>query len=301
MKTVQKLTGLLLAALLLVSGSAVSAERIPVVASFSILADIVSNVGGERVAVSMLVGPDQDAHVFEPAPSDVKKIARAKLVVINGLGFEGWIERLANAAAYHGVIAVASDGIQPRQRPGHGNNAALRPDPHAWQDPVNVMTYTRNIVSALSRVDPAGSEIYKANGAKYLHQLAQLDDWAQAQFAQISGTQRTVITSHDAFEYFGAHYGVRFLAAQGVSTESEPSARDIAALIRQMKQQHVKALFFENMSNPQLLQQISNEVGVAPGGKLYADALSPPNGDAPTYLRMMRYNITQILARLRLN
>jgi len=299
--TVQKLVGLLLAALLLVSGSAMSVERIPVVARFSILADIVSNVGGERVAVSMLVGPDQDAHVFEPAPSDVKKIAQAKLVVINGLGFEGWIERLANAAAYHGVIAVASDGIQPRQRPGRGKNAALRPDPHAWQDPVNVMTYTRNIVSALSKVDPAGSEIYKANGAKYLHQLAQLDDWAQAQFAQISGAQRTVITSHDAFEYFGAHYGVRFLAAQGVSTESEPSARDIAALIRQMKQQHVKALFFENMSNPQLLQQISNEVGVAPGGKLYADALSPPSGDAPTYLRMMRYNMTQILGRLRLN
>ncbi|AMO94108.1 periplasmic solute binding family protein [Collimonas fungivorans] len=291
---------LLLAAVLLSACSAaMAAEKIPVVASFSILGDIVGAVGGDRVAVVTLVGPDQDAHIFEPTPADVKAIAKARLVVINGLGFEGWMERLTAAASYSGTLVAASDGVQARQRAGKGPGAALRPDPHAWQDPLNVMTYTRNIVAALSKADPAGEVFYKANGERYLHALADLDRWAQTQFAQIPGRQRTVITSHDAFAYFGARYGVRFLAAQGVSTESEPSARDVAALIRQMKQEDSKAVFFENMSNPQLLQQISREAGVVPGGKLYADALSAPAGDAPTYLRMMRYNITQMLERLR--
>lgn len=291
---------LLLAAVLLSAYSAaMAAEKIPVVASFSILGDIVGAVGGDRVAVVTLVGPDQDAHVFEPTPADVKAIAKARLVVINGLGFEGWMERLTAAANYSGTLVAASDGVQARQRAGKGPGAGLRPDPHAWQDPLNVMTYTRNIVAALSKADPAGEVFYKANGERYLHALAELDRWAQAQFAQIPGSQRTVITSHDAFAYFGARYGVRFLAAQGVSTESEPSARDVAALIRQMKQEDSKAVFFENMSNPQLLQQISREAGIVPGDKLYADALSAPAGDAPTYLRMMRYNITQILERLR--
>ncbi|WP_052135558.1 metal ABC transporter substrate-binding protein [Collimonas arenae] len=271
-----------------------AAEKIPVVASFSILGDIVNTVGGDRVAVSTLVGPDQDAHVFEPTPADVEAIAKARLVVINGLGFEGWMARLTDAADYRGSIVVASDGVLARQRPGKG----ARPDPHAWQDPVNVMIYTRNIVAALSKLDPASSAAYKANGERYLRALADLDRWAQAQFSAIPALRRTVITSHDAFEYFGAHYGVVFLAAQGVSTDSEPSAHDIALLIRQIKQQHVKAVFFENMSNPRLLQQLSRDAGVAPGGKLYADALSAPGGPAPTYLHMMRYNIAQILVAL---
>jgi zinc/manganese transport system substrate-binding protein len=289
---------LLMMAMLAVCSSALAAEKIPVIASFSILGDIVGVVGGERVAVSTLVGPDQDAHVFEPTPADVKAIAKAKLVVINGLGFEGWMERLAGAAGYRGSLVVASAGVAARQRPGIGAHAAL-PDPHAWQDPSNVMIYTRNIIAALSKLDPAGSQEYQANGERYLHALADLDRWAQAQFAVIPDRQRSVITSHDAFEYFGAHYGLRFLAAQGISTDSDASARDIAALIRQIRQQDIKAVFFENMSNPQLLRQLSRDAGVTPGGKLYADALSAPGGPAPTYLRMMRYNIAQILASIR--
>lgn len=295
MKNVSRL---LMMALLAICSSAVAAEKIPVVASFSILGDIVGVVGGERVAVSTLVGPDQDAHVFEPTPADVKAIARAKLVVVNGLGFEGWMERLTGAAGYRGSLVVASVGVVARQRPGIGAHAT-RPDPHAWQDPSNVMIYTRNIVAALSKLDPAGSSQYQANGERYLQALVDLDRWAQAQFAVLPDRQRSVITSHDAFEYFAAHYGLRFLAAQGISTESDASARDIAALIRQIKQQDIKAVFFENMSNPQLLRQLSRDAGVTPGGKLYADALSAPGGPAPTYLRMMRYNITQILASLR--
>ena len=281
--------------------------KIPVVASFSILSDIVSNIGGDRVVVSTLVGPDQDAHVFAPTPKDVRTLAQAKVVVVNGLGFEGWISRLADAANYKGALVVASDGIHARQREESGDthshdspdhHSATHPDPHAWQDPTNVMVYTRNIVAALSKVDPAGAAVYKKNGDDYTRSLVELDRWAQAEFAKIPDARRNVITSHDAFGYFGAHFKVRFLAPQGVSTESEPSAKDVAMLIRQIRHENSKAIFFENMSNPKLLQQISNEVGVMPGGKLYADALSQASGDAPTYLRMMRFNVSQIMDRL---
>jgi len=289
--------------LVLASGTAMAATRMPVVASFSILGDIVSNIGGDRVAVSTLVGPDEDAHVYAPTPKDVRTLAQAKVVVVNGLGFEGWIQRLVDAANYKGALVVASDGIQTRQLSesghGHADNAAQHPDPHAWQDPANVIVYTRNIVAALSKADPAGAAFYKRNGDAYQRSLVELDSWAQAQFAQIPDARRSVITSHDAFEYFAAHFKLRFLAPQGVSTESEPSAKDVAMLIRQMRQEHSKAIFFENMSNPTLLQQISNEVGVTPGGKLYADALSQADGPAPTYLRMMRFNVQQIMDRLK--
>lgn len=280
-------------------------QRLPVVASFSILGDIVANVGGDRIVVSTLVGPDQDAHVFQPVPDNIKQVARAKLVVVNGLGFEGWMERLVQAAAYRGEIVVASKGITVRNRvDGEGHDAHAehgKDDPHAWHDPTNVVIYTRNIVAALSKLDPAGAAIYQRNGDAYIAQLNALDHWATQQFQQFPVAKRKVITSHDAFGYFGAHYKLTFLAAQGVTTESEPSAKDIAALIRQIRKEKIRAVFMENMSNPQLIQQISKEAGVTLGGELYADALSPANGPAPTYLRLMRYNIEQILAQLKLN
>lgn len=286
-----------------------AAEPIAVVASFSILGDIVAKVGGERIAVTTLVGPDQDAHVFQPAPADIKAVARARLVVINGLGFEGWTERLTQAAGYHGRIVTASAGIKPRARADdhdedghdhdhhhHGGN-----DPHAWQDPRNVVVYVNNIASALAALDPAGADTYGRNAKAYVAQIDELDRWAMQQFAQVPQAKRRVITSHDAFEYFGAHYQVRFLAAQGVSTDSEPSAREVAALIRQIRSEKIRALFFENMSNPRLLEQIAREAGVTAGGKLYADALSGRTGPAPDYLSLMRYNITQLLEKIRLN
>ncbi|KAF3997796.1 metal ABC transporter substrate-binding protein [Glaciimonas immobilis] len=292
------------AALILVNGSADAATKMPVVVSFSILSDIVANVGRDHIVISTLVGPDEDAHVYAPTPKDVRTLASAKVVVINGLGFEGWLERLTDAANYKGTLVVVSDGIHTRHRKEEGgsdaDHAAHRLDPHAWQDPTNVMIYTRNIVTALSKADPANAVAYKNNGDAYIQALLALDSWAQAQFAQIADARRNVITSHDAFEYFGAHFKVRFLAPQGVSTESEPSAKDVAMLIRQIREEHSKALFFENMSNPKLLQQISAEVGVKPGGKLYADALSQVGGSAPTYLAMMRFNVTQIMDRLKL-
>ncbi|EJN07028.1 metal ABC transporter substrate-binding protein [Herbaspirillum sp. YR522] len=283
-----------------------AADPIAVVASFSILGDIVAKVGGERIAVTTLVGPDQDAHVFQPAPADIKAVARARLLVVNGLGFEGWIERLAQSAGYRGSIVTASAGIKARARADdhddhdhdhhHGGH-----DPHAWQDPQNVVVYVDNIARALAALDPAGAEVYGRNAKAYVARIEELDRWALQQFAQVPQAKRRVITSHDAFEYFGAHYKVRFLAAQGVSTDSEPSAREVAALIRQIRSERIRALFFENMSNPRLLEQIAREAGVTPGGKLYADALSGRGGPAPDYLSLMRYNITQLLEKIRLN
>lgn len=295
----------LLASVFLMQG-AVAAEKLQVVASFSILGDIVAQVGGERVAVTTLVGPDQDAHVFQPAPDNLKTVARAKLVVVNGLGFEGWMDRLVQSAGYRGDIVVASNGIAVRERDddhadhGEAGHSHGKNDPHAWQNPLNIVVYVRNITAALGKADPSGAALYKKNGDAYIAQLNELDHWAAAQFASIPDARRKVITSHDAFEYFGAHYKVRFLAPQGVSTDSEPSARDVAQLIRQIKKEKIRAVFIENMSNPKLMQQISKEAGATLGGKLYADALSMAAGPAPTYLLLMRYNIGQLLAQLKM-
>lgn len=308
MKLLKTFAALLLAVPLVAS----AADRIPVLASFSILGDIVANVGGDRIAVTNLVGPDEDAHVFQPAPDDIRAVSRARLIVVNGLGFEGWMERLAQSANYRGSIVTASAGIKARERAGddeHEDHDAHdghdhhhgKDDPHAWQDPSNVIVYARNIAAALAKLDPAGADIYRKNGEAYVAKLQELDRWATQQFEQIPQAKRRVITSHDAFEYFGAHYKVRFLAPQGVSTDSEPSAREVAGLIRQIRTEKIRALFFENMANPKLLQQIARESGVTAGGKLYADALSKAGGPAPDYLSLMRYNISQLLEKIRLN
>lgn len=280
--------------------------KLAVVASFSILGDIVARVGGDRLRVAALVGPDQDAHVYQPTPDDIKKVAHADLVVVNGLGFEGWLERLARSANYKGDIVVASNGVKAREMAEdsghvHGSGRADHPDPHAWQNPLNVVLYTDNIVTALSKLDPAGAAVYRKNGAAYIDALKQLDVWAATQFAAVPAAKRKVITSHDAFHYFGAHYKIDFIAPQGMSTDSEPSAREVAAMIRQMKTEHIKAVFLENMASPKLIEQIAAEAGAAPGGKLYSDALSGSAGPAPDYLRMVRYNVGQILDGLRKN
>jgi zinc/manganese transport system substrate-binding protein len=288
----------LIAAMFLLVNSAGAADKLPVVASFSILGDVVSQVGGDRVSVSTLVGPDADAHVFQPSPSDAKAIAGAKLVVVNGLGFEGWIDRLVRNANYRGQVVVASQDIKARHLPGDDRNKI---DPHAWQDPSNVEIYVRNIADGLSRLDPSGAPVYQRNATRYLQELTQLDAWAAAQFATIPAKKRIVITSHDAFGYFGAHYGIRFLAPQGISTESEASAMDVAKLVRQIKLARIRAVYMENMTNPALIEQLARETGVTLGAPLYADALSGPQGKAPNYIEMVRYNVTQLMTGLKQN
>jgi zinc/manganese transport system substrate-binding protein len=289
----------LTAPLLLQSSQA--AEPIPVVASFSILGDLVQVVGGDRIKVQALVGPDADAHVFEPSPADAKAIMRSRLFVTNGLDFEHWAQKLAKSAGYKGATLVASQGVKPRTMPADDHPGQTETDPHAWQDPTNVMIYVKNIAKSLSSIDPQGSETYQKNAEAYLKELDTLDAWAKEQFADLTPHQRQMITSHDAFGYFGAHYKIRVLAPQGVSTESEPSAKEVARLIRQIKKDKINAVFMENMTNPKLISQLAKDTGVTLGPKLYVDALSGPNEPASSYLKLMQHNVTQLVAGMKLN
>ncbi len=286
-------------ALALLGTPAHAADPLPVTASFSILGDLVRVVGAEWVAVTTLVGPDEDAHVFEPKPSDVKTILGSKLLVTNGLGFEPWAGKLAKSAGYKGESVIASKGVKGRAMADEHGHAES--DPHAWQNPNNVVLYVRNIAAGLSRVDPAGASAYQANAEAYVKELQALDSWAKEQFATIPAEKRKVITSHDAFGYFAAHYGIKFLAPQGVSTEAEPSATQVAQLIRQLQREKIKAVFVENMTNPKLLAQLSKDAGVTVGTALYADALSAPGKPGSTYLQMVRHNVTQLAAGMKLN
>lgn len=284
----------------LLSLPTLAAEPVPVVASFSILGDLVRVVGGERVQVTTLVGPDADAHSFEPKPADARAVLKARLFVINGLNFEPWAEKLAKSAAYQGTTVVASRGVKPLQmkEAGHGHQDA---DPHAWQNPEYVVLYVQNIASGLAKVDPAGASSYQANAARYAAGLKDFDAQAKAQFAAVPSAKRMVITSHDAFGYFAAHYQIKFLAPEGVNADATPSAKHVAGLIRQMKREKIKAVFVENMSNPKLIAQLSKDAGATLGGTLYSDALSGPNEPGSSYLKMMQHNVTQLLTGMRLN
>jgi zinc/manganese transport system substrate-binding protein len=259
-------------------------ERLNVVASFSILGDFVKNVGGDRTAVTTLVGPDGDVHVYTPAPADAKKIADAKLLAINGLGLEGWLPRLLQASGGKALILVATKGIAPLKI---GSDA----DPHAWQSVVNAKVYVTNIRDALIAADPADAGIFRANAQAYLTKLDALDREVRDAVARIPPARRKVISTHDAFGYFAAAYGIEFIAPLGVSTESEPSARDIAGIITQIKTSKIPAVFLENISDPRLMQRIASETGARVGGTLYSDGLTGEKGEAPTYIDMVRHNI----------
>jgi len=290
----------------LLSSASFATEKLPVVASFSILGDLVRVVGGERVSVTTLVGPDEDAHVFEPRPADARAIVQSRLLVVNGLGFEPWAQKLARSAGYKGETVVASKGVKARrmaEEKGHDGKGHPHDetDPHAWQNPENVILYVRNISAALGKADPAGSPLYQANTDAYVKELQGLDAWAGAQFAAIPADRRKAITSHDAFGYFAAHYQIRFLAPQGMSTDAEASAKGVAQLIRQIQREKISAVFVENMSNPKLLAQLGKDAGVTVGPALYVDALSAAGGPADSYLRLMRHNVTQLARGMRAN
>ena len=282
-----------------------AADKLPVTASFSILGDLVAVVGGDRVRVHTLVGPDEDAHVFEPRPADARQLLQSRLLVLNGLGFEPWADKLARSAGFKGETVVATHGIRPRadagdkahgQSHGHGQT-----DPHAWQNPNHVAQYVRNIAAGLSKIDPAGAATYAANRDAYLKELQALDAWIRTQVEAVPAAQRKVITSHDAFGYFAAAYQVRFLAAQGVSTDSAPSAKAVSELVRQIRREKIRTVFVENMSDPKLVAQLGNDTGARVGGSLYSDALSAPGKPGATYLQMMRHNVTQLVQGMQQN
>jgi len=266
-------------------------DRLNVVASFSILGDLVKNVGGDRVDVATLVGPNGDVHVYAPAPSDAKKNADARLLVMNGLGLEGWLPRLVQSAGSKASIVTASNGIAPLQL---GSDA----DPHAWQSVPNVKIYVANIRDALIAADPAAAAAFRANADRYLSELDALDTEVRAAIAKIPPERRKVITTHNAFGYFAAAYGVSFVAPVGVSTESEPSARDIATLILQIKAAKIPAVFLENLSDDRLIRRIAAETGAKAGGTLYSDSLTDEKGPAPTYIALVRHNIKALTSAL---
>ena len=275
-------------------------EKLPVVASFSILGDFVREIGGDRVAVSTLVGPDGDAHVYSPTPADAKTVAGAKLVVVNGLKFEGWLTRLIKSSGTKATVATATKGIKPLELDddhdhghGHGHGHGGE-DPHAWQSIANAKIYVGNIRDALIAADPAGKAVYEANAVAYQTKLDALEAEVKAAVARIPVDRRKAITSHDAFGYFVEAYGIAFIAPQGVSTEAEASAKDVARIIRQIKAEKVPAVFLENITNPRLAEQIARESGAKIGGRLYSDALSAADGPAGTYIAMMKHNISQI-------
>jgi zinc/manganese transport system substrate-binding protein len=282
-------------ALILWAGLASAAETKPVrvVATFSILADLVRQVGGAHVAVSTLVGPDSDVHSFSPAPGDAKLLAQADLVVVNGLGLEGWIDRLVRASGTKATIVTASKGVKtiadadPHDHPGHDHGV----DPHAWQNVANVKVYVANIRDGLAKVDPAHAADYAAAATAYSAGLDALDRDVRAALGRIPPENRRIITTHDAFGYFAAAYGLTILAPQGVSTESEASPRDVAAIIRQIKREKVPAVFLETVSDPRQMERIAKESGARIGGEIHSDALSAATGPAPTYVAMIRANL----------
>jgi zinc/manganese transport system substrate-binding protein len=279
---------------LIVVTSAVGAraqDRVNVVTSFSILGDFVKNVGGERVNVTTLVGPDGDVHVYTPAPADAKKIADAKLLVINGLGLEGWLPRLLQSSGSKAPIIIAAKNIAPLKL---GSDA----DPHAWQSVANAKKYVANIRDALGAADPADAETFRANTQAYLAELDALDREVREAIGKIPESRRKVISTHDAFGYFASAYGIKFIAPLGVSTESEASARDIAGIITQIKTAKIPAVFLENISDPRLIRQIAAETGARIGGTLYSDSLTGEKGDAPTYIDMVRHNIRALTSAL---
>jgi zinc/manganese transport system substrate-binding protein len=269
--------------------------KLKVVASFSVLGDIVKTVGGDHIALTTLVGPDGDAHVFEPTPADAKAVAQADLVIVNGLGLEGWMDRLIQSAGYKGRVAVATAGVKSRSMDEEGTTVT---DPHAWQDLGNGRLYVANVAAALAAADPADADAYRTAAAAYTAEIDAKDKWVRAELSTVPAAQRRIITSHDAFGYFGAAYGIEFLAPVGVSTEAEPSAAGIAQLLRQMKSEGIKVVFFENMTSPKLVQTLASEGGARVGGTLYSDALSPPGGPADTYLKMFDNNVPQLKAAM---
>jgi zinc/manganese transport system substrate-binding protein len=265
-------------------------NRLRAVATFSILGDFLKNVGGDRAEVAALVGPDGDVHVYTPTPADAKTLALANLIVVNGLGLEGWLDRLIAVSGSKAPVVVASRGIHPRETADATGSARLVSDPHAWQSVANAEIYVDNIRDGLIAVDPAGKEFYETSAATYLAKLAALDSEIKAAMATIPADRRKIITMHGAFGYFGDAYGLQFVALEGLSTSAEPSARDVASIVAQIRTQKIPAVFLENIADPRLIEQIAAETGAKIGGTIYSDSLSPPDGPAATYIDLMRHN-----------
>ena len=314
-----------IALLAMMLGPVRAESRLDVVATFSILGDMVKQVGGDRVKVTSLVGPDGDTHVYRPTPKAAKAIAQTKVLFVNGLEFEGWIERLVESSGFKGRMVTATVGIEALKmeeeghhddhdkhgkkddhddhdkhgkKDGHEHHHHGEYDPHAWHSLANARIYVRNIVDGLAAADPQGAKAYRANAERYIKEIKSLESEMEKAMKSVSADGRKVVTPHDAFGYLGSTYGIKFVAPVGISTEAEASAGDVAKLIRQIKKEKISAIFVENITDRRLLDQIVRETGARVGGTLYSDALSKANGPAGTYLDLMRHNIRTLVKAL---
>ena len=279
------------------SGAHAQAQRLPVAATFPILGDFAREIGGERIALTLLVQAGVDTHGFQPAPDDSKKLAAAKLIIANGLGFEGFLDRLIKASGTKAAVVLATKGadIMAAAGAGHGHGGS---DPHAWQSVGNAKVYVANIRDALAAADPAGKDVFNANAAAYLGKLDALDAEIRAAIAKIPAGRRSIVTDHNAFRYFERDYGLKFFALRGLSTATEASARDVAKTIRDVRASKATAIFVEEMTNPKTLERIAAESGVKLAGTLYSDTLTPEPGPAPSYIAMMRANLAALVKGL---
>lgn len=285
-----------LAVAALLSSPLAMAKTVEVVASFSVLGDIVQQVGGDHVNVVTLVGPDGDPHSFEPTPKNSRQLSKADVVFISGLGLEGWLERLISASGYKGQVVIASTGVDIRKMDEDGK---VITDPHAWNSMTNGIKYAHNVMNALIVADPEDADYFRQRGSAYIQQLEKLSAYAKAHFAAIPAGQRKVLTSHDAFGYFSQEYGVRFLSPVGFSTESEASASGVAALINQIKREKIKTYFIENQTDSRLVKQIATASGAKAGGVLYPESLSTADGPASTYAKAFKHNVDTLVSSMK--
>lgn len=274
---------------------AVAAGPLAVVASFTVLADLVRSVGGGAVAVRSIVGPGGDPHGFQPRPSDLVGLGAAAAIVVNGLGLDGWMKRFAASSGFRGREIVASAGITTRPLPGGAKSGV---DPHVWQDPRNAAQMVRTIGAGLAAIDPAGADGYRDRAAALAEDILKEDAAIAAAIGAIAPERRRIITSHDAFGYYGARYGIVFRAPQGISTEGEPTARDLARLVAQMRREGIRAVFIESMADTRIAETLAREAGAVVGGTVYSDSLSAPDGPAATYLAMLRHNTAAFVSAM---
>ena len=303
MTLLQKLASVLI--VITFTAPVVAAEKLDVVASFSILGDFAKKIGGDRIELRTIVGPNSDAHVYEPKPADAMAVAKADVVLVNGLQFEGFLRRLIEASGTSAGIVEVSKGAEILEDPAGGHHhhddgeAAHHEsplDPHAWQSVANAKIYVKNIEAAFCKADAEGCAVYRENAKAYGADLDALDRQIRDTIAAIPQDRRIFVVAHHAFRYFERDYGVTFIAAQGVATDSEASAADVAGVLREIAGKRAVAIFAENIANTRLIEQIAAEAGLKLGGALYSDALSAPGGAAATYIDMMRRNLATIRA-----
>lgn len=273
-------------------------QPLAVVASFSVLGDMVRQVGGDTVAVRTLVPPDGDAHTYQPRPSDLLAIRSARVVVLNGLGIDKWMDRLLASAGGNAVRVTATAAVAVRHMSEDGKTIV---DPHAWQDPRNGVLYARAIAGGLAKADPDRASLFRDRGESFVRSIDETDAWIVSTLAPVPPEKRKIITSHDAFGYFGARYGITFHGVEGISTEAEPSAQSLARLAAQIRREHIRAVFVENMTDPRIARALAREADAVVGGTVYSDALSPPGGPADTYLKMFRHNVPLFAAAMAQN